>query len=81
MLCLREEALSEAFQRESDSPAVGNYAVRRAGEPNSRSPAVYSNRVAVVVEQPVKSRFPPGPYTSAVPAEVYAVLFEFKAAS
>ncbi len=41
----------------------------------------YSNRVAVVVEQPVKIRLPFGSYTSAVPAELYSVPFESNTAS
>jgi len=42
---------------------------------------VYSNRVAVVVEQPVRIKLPAGSYTSAVPTEVYSVASEFKVAS
>ena len=36
----------------------------------------YSNRVAVVLEQPVNNKFPLGPKTSAIPAELYSSPFE-----
>ena len=42
----------------------------------TRVATFYSNRVAVVVEQPVKIKFPFLSYTSAVPAELYAVPFD-----
>lgn len=48
---------------------------------NSRCCQLYSNRVAVVVEQPAKIKFPFGSYTSEVPAELNSVPFEANAAS
>ena len=52
------------FQREFDVPGlVSNFAVRRADTSNSRLFADYSNRVAVVAEQPVKSKLGGGAFT------------------
>src|SRR6266542_1048580 len=61
------------FHREFDVPSsdCSSHLIRR-----TRGAAVYSNRVAVVVEQPVNIKVPLGAYTSAVPAEVYCVPFE-----
>jgi hypothetical protein len=62
--------------------------VERSGHLNRKKSLVrtwaasfYSNRVAVVVEQPVNIKFPFGSYTSAVPAELYSVPFESNTAS
>ena len=42
---------------------------------------IYSNRVAVVLEQPVAIKVPFGACTSEVPAEVYALPFDSNSAS
>ena len=47
----------------------------------TRMLALYSSRVAVAVEQPLKTETPPALNTSTVPSEVYSVAFEFKVIS
>ena len=75
------------FYSEFDVPArvllirIGAVARLSRRVRRTRVVMLYSNRVAVVVEQPVVINVPSGAYTSEVPAEVYWSPFESNSAS